>query len=202
MAEIDSLLDGFKLFHQKYFVEEPETYNKLVHDGQSPKFLIIACSDSRVDPSIVLDTKPGDIFVIRNVANLVPPYEHDEFQCHGTSAAIEYAVTQLHVEDIIVFGHSHCGGIKALIDDEENDHSFIDNWLYIANSAKDKAIKLHQDKEHICEFCEKEAIRVSLHNLLTFPFVQEAIANKRLEIHGWYFCIDNGTIEIIDKNAE
>lgn len=115
MSQIKELLSGYGQFYQKYFVEDPKTYEDLVKYGQSPKTLVIACSDSRVDPSIVLNTKPGDIFVIRNVANLVPPFESDFVNCHGTTAAIEYAVNHLKVKDIIVFGHSSCGGIKALV---------------------------------------------------------------------------------------
>lgn len=198
MTKITDLLAGHRNFYQKYFIDEPETYRKLVEEGQSPRFLVIACSDSRVDPSIVLGAKPGDIFVIRNVANLVPPYENDEYQCHGTSAAIEYAVKHLKVENIIVFGHSRCGGIKALIEDEENDHSFIDNWLYIAKDAKTEALSKHQDKEHACELCEKEGIRVSLKNLISFPFISAAVKERRLQLHGWYFCMEKGAIEIID----
>lgn len=197
MVKIATLLKGHQRFYEEYFIKNPEVYQKLVEEGQAPKTLVIACSDSRVDPSIILDTKPGDIFVIRNVANLVPPYEHDEASCHGTSAAIEYAVKQLKVENIIVLGHSHCGGIKALIEDEENDHNFIDNWIYIAKEAKIKALKSSNNEEEICEHCEKEAIHVSLQNLMSFPFIKEKVQNQELELQGWYFSLEQGIIETI-----
>lgn len=200
MVKIATLLDGYQSFYQKYFIENPEIYEKLLKDGQSPKTLVIACSDSRVDPSILLDTKPGDIFVIRNVANLVPPYESDFGGCHGTSAAIEYAVNHLNVENIIVLGHSDCGGIKTLIDDQQNDHTFIDNWLYVAHEAKASALEAAHNGPHACELCEKEAIRISVDNLMTFPFVKEKVEAGKLDLHGWYFNLNSGSIEIVTIN--
>ena len=172
---------------------------KILHqEGQSPKVLVIACSDSRVDPSIILGAEPGDLFVIRNVANIVPPYEHDLSSCHGTSAAIEYAVNHLQVEDIVILGHSHCGGIRALVDDRENDHTFIDNWIYIVEDAKFEAAHRHLDHEESCAFCEKAAIGISLHNLETFPFVKEKLAAGKLRLHGWYFSIETGALETVE----
>lgn len=198
MTEISRLLAGHRSFRQKYFVDNPELYRRLHQDGQSPKVLVIACSDSRVDPSIILGAEPGDLFVIRNVANIVPPYEHDLSSCHGTSAAIEYAVNHLQVEDIVILGHSHCGGIRALVDDRENDHTFIDNWIYIVEDAKFEAAHRHLDHEESCAFCEKAAIGISLHNLETFPFVKEKLAAGKLRLHGWYFSIETGTLETVE----
>ena len=116
MTEINKLLDRYQQFYDEYFVHSPELYRKLSAEGQAPKTLVIACSDSRVDPSIIFKSEPGELFVIRNVASLVPPFECDFVHCHGTSAAIEYAVRHLGVENIVVLGHSHCGGIKTLVD--------------------------------------------------------------------------------------
>lgn len=195
MTDLSKLRGGFKQFYQKYFIDTPELYRQLVRDGQSPKTLIIACSDSRVDPSTLLNTHPGDIFVIRNVANLVPPFEADFGHCHGTSAAIEYAVKHLMVENIIVLGHSHCGGIKTLVEDHENDHSFIDEWLYIARDAKVRATQQALDAESVCCCCEKEAIKTSLKNLKTFPFIRERLQNRSLQLFGWYFRLENGELE-------
>lgn len=194
MVKIATLIDGHQAFYQKYFIEQPEVYKKLVSNGQNPKTLVIACSDSRVDPSIVLQTEPGDIFVIRNVANIVPPYEDEKKGYHSTSAAIEYAVVHLGVENIVVLGHSDCGGIKTLVDDAQNDHTFIDNWLYIAEEAKTIALSFGQDVHKTCEICEKEAIKGSLKNLQDFPFIKE----KNVELHGWYFNLETGLIEIIE----
>lgn len=199
MTKINDLLDGHEAFYEKYFVESPQLYRQLAAKGQSPKVLVIACSDSRVDPSIILNSQPGELFVIRNVANIVPPFEHDRTSCHGTSAAIEYAVNHLKVEDIIILGHSHCGGIKALVEDKENDHTFIDNWIYIVEAAKFEALHRHLNHDKCCTFCEKEAVRISLHNLESFPFIKEKTSAGLLRLHGWYFSIDNGRIEVIES---
>lgn len=198
MTEIIELLKGHQLFHNKYFRVNPDLYKKLSTEGQSPSVLVISCSDSRVDPSIVLNTDPGDLFVIRNVANIVPPYENEEIACHGTSAAIEYAVNHLKIKDLIIFGHSQCGGIKTLIEDEENNHTFIDNWIYIVQEAKEKALAQNLSHEECCRCCEKEAIKISIKNLLTFPFIKERIEKNLLQLHGWYFNLESGHIEIIE----
>lgn len=197
MTDIKKLLDGFEQFHQKYFVETPCLYQELSSKGQSPKTLIISCSDSRVDPSILLNTSPGDIFVIRNVANLVPTFDCDMSHCHGTSAAIEYAVKHLKVKNIIILGHSHCGGIKTLVEEHNHQHNFIDTWLEIADTPKMRKICENHPIEEACSLCEKESIRISLNNLKTFPFISEAIKNNKLNIHGWYFDMRNGKLEII-----
>ncbi len=193
MVKISSLIEGHKQFYKKYFVDSPNVYQKLLEDGQSPKTLVIACSDSRVDPSIILNTNPGDIFVIRNVANIVPPYENEDVGFHSTSAAIEYAVLGLKVENIVVLGHSDCGGIKTLVTDNENNHTFIDNWLYIVEEAKKYAINQGGDFKDICHCCEKEAIKKSIKNLQGFPFINE----NKVELHGWYFNLQTGMIENI-----
>lgn len=200
MAKIATLLEGYQNFYQKYFVDSPEIYEHLVNEGQSPRTLVIACSDSRVDPSILLGTKPGDIFVIRNVANLVPPYEDDKSLCHGTSAAIEYAVNHLNVENIIVLGHSDCGGIKALVEGSENSHTFLNTWLDIARCNEMDNIKNAHDHKKTCELCEKESIRISVNNLMTFPFINEKVSARVLDIHGWYFNLKSGSLEIITLN--
>lgn len=197
MVKISTLLSGYQNFYQKYFIENTEVFERLVKEGQSPQTLVIACSDSRVDPSILMDTKPGDIFVIRNVANLVPPYESEIGGCHGTSAAIEYAVCHLGVENIIVLGHSDCGGIKALMDDEQKDETFIDTWLYIADKAKYEALKAGHDQHKACELCEKESIRISISNMMTFPFIKERVETGKLELHGWYFNLNSGSLELV-----
>lgn len=198
MAEINKLRAGYEQFYDEYFIKRPEVYEKLVKYGQTPKTLVIACSDSRVDPSIILNTEPGDIFVIRNVANLVPPSENAADGYHGTSAAIQYAVENLKVENIIILGHSCCGGIAALVSDEENDHSFIENWLYILEPAKQKANEICTCcGGDIHEICEREAIKISLANLLSFDFVRNAVVKNELELHGWYFHLETGKLEVI-----
>lgn len=196
MTKPTELLKGYEKFFDEYFVSSPELYRHLATEGQSPKTLVIACSDSRVDPSIVFKAAPGDIFVIRNVANLVPPFEKDFVHCHGTSAAIEYAVEYLKVENIVVLGHSNCGGIKALVDGHERKPNFIDPWLDVVQEAKLSCLKVPEKK--YCS-CEKAAIKISLENLKTFPFITKRIKENKLELYGWYFCLENGKLEEIGK---
>jgi carbonic anhydrase len=197
MQEIKKLITGYQRFYKKYFQEQPEIYNSLFEQGQSPKFLVISCCDSRVHPAQVMDTVPGDIFVIRNVANLVPVNEPDD-KSHGTSAAMEFAVKHLEVKHIIVFGHSECGGIKSLMeaDHVNHDYAFIDPWMEIAKSARDEIIRTHGDKEFSeqCILCEKASIEVSMKNLMTFPWIKERIDAGKLALHGWYFDIDSGSL--------
>jgi carbonic anhydrase len=197
MQEIKKLINGYQRFYKKYFQEQPEIYDSLFEQGQSPKFLVISCCDSRVHPAQVMDTVPGDIFVVRNVANLVPVNEPDD-KSHGTSAAMEFAVKHLEVEHIIVFGHSECGGIKSLMEGDHIDHdyAFIDPWMEIAKSARDHVLHEHGDKEFSeqCTLCEKASIQISLNNLMTFPWIKDRFDAGSLYIHGWYFDIDTGSL--------
>ena len=197
MREIKKLINGYQRFHKKYFEEQPELYNSLFEEGQSPKFLVISCCDSRVHPAQVMDTLPGDIFVIRNVANLVPVNEVDG-KSHGTSAAMEFAIKHLEVKHIIVFGHSQCGGIKSLMEGDHigHDYGFIDPWMKIAKSARDKVLAEHADKNFVeqCTICEKASIDISLKNLMTFPWIKERYDAGKLYTHGWYFDIGSGSL--------
>ena len=203
MKEIQNLLDGYKRFYARYFKSENPIYSRLAKEGQSPKTLMICCSDSRVDPTILVDADPGDIFVIRNVANLVPAYQPEWNSYHGTSAAIEFAVNYLKVRDIVVIGHSNCGGIKALIDEEvktNNDFSFISGWVNIAKEAKNRALAIYKPEDRYCA-CEKEAIKTSMANLMTFPFIEEKVKNGEIEIHGWYFNLETGSLFNLDAET-
>lgn len=205
MSDIDTLLQGYKKFYEKHFVKDSELYEQLSTVGQFPKTLIIACSDSRVDPSIITEAQAGDIFVIRNVANLVPPYQPKADSYHGTSAALEFAVCNLKIENIVILGHSRCAGIKALMDQEENNDkfSFIFEWVKIALEAKKKAKKAKDlSVEEMDSCCEKESIIVSLKNLLTFPWLKEKVDNGSLNIYGWYFSISDGKLFSYDEKQE
>jgi carbonic anhydrase len=197
MQEIEKLISGYQRFHKQYFEDQPELYKTLFEEGQSPKFLVISCCDSRVHPAQVMDTAPGDIFVIRNVANLVPVNEPDD-KSHGTSAAMEFAVKHLNIKHIIVLGHSQCGGIKSLMEGNHKGQSyaFIDPWMDIAKTARDKVLSEHGDKEFSeqCSLCEKASIETSLSNLITFPWIKERYDEGNLDIHGWYFDIDTGSL--------
>lgn len=199
--EILKLVVGFRQFRKKFFDSETALFDKL-SAGQSPKTLIIACSDSRVDPSLLASANPGDLFVVRNVANLVPPYESAQLGLHGVSAAIEFAVTGLKVENIVVMGHRQCGGIRALMQNssEERQATFVGKWMSIAKSAKTKVlqqygpIKPDTDMDMLCRHCEMESISVSLENLKTFPFVTEAIQSRGLSLIGIYFDLEQGQL--------
>ncbi len=199
MAKIQKLIEGYRRFHQKYFLSNSSLYEELDKVGQSPKTLVIACSDSRVDPSIISDADPGDIFVIRNVANLVPPYEKDDKGFHGVSAALEFAVRILQVENIVILGHSKCNGVQTLLHPERvEDSDFIGHWVEIGQSAKEKAyqhVEGHDDQTLLQHTCEKEVILLSLNNLLTFPWIQERVAAGLLTLHGWYFRLSDGCLQ-------
>ena len=197
MNELDKLKSGFVKFRKYYYEDDPELYKQLTEKGQSPKALVIACCDSRVHPAQVMDTSPGDIFVVRNVANLVPGYV-DDGKTHGTSAAIEFAVKHLKVPHIIVMGHSQCGGIRALMEGEHEGkmHKFIDPWMAIMSLAREVIVREQPNAslDEKCSLCERAAIGVSLDNLMTFPFIVRAIEAKTLQLHGWYFDIEHGEL--------
>lgn len=196
MAEVKKLIEGYREFYKKYFASGDTLYKDL-QKGQSPKTLIIACSDSRVDPSIVTNAEPGDIFVIRNVANLVPPYQVDETGLHGVSSALEYAVLVLKVEHIVIMGHSNCGGIRSLVNNDAiRDTDFIWQWMDVLQPAKENVIMKYPGacEDDLCCMCEKESILHSLDNLLTFPWVKSKVESGDLKLHGWYFSLDDGSL--------
>ncbi|MED6204611.1 hypothetical protein PIB30_010733 [Stylosanthes scabra] len=182
----DSLKDRFLNFKSKY-MENVEQFENLAK-AQSPKFMVIACADSRVCPSNILGFQPGEAFVIRNVANLVPTFERGPSE---VNAALEFAVNTLKVENILVIGHSCCGGIRALMsmEDDANSSSFIHNWVIVGKNAKKKtetaASTLSFDDK--CTHCEKESINHTLLNLLTYPWIEEKVANGELSVHGGYY---------------
>ncbi len=206
MSELEKLISGFSKFHQRYYEEDPELYKELISKGQSPKVLVIACCDSRVHPVQILNTDPGDIFVVRNVANIVPPSE-DDGKSHGTSAAIEYAVKHLGIRHIIVLGHSHCGGIQSLMEDQKQnqDYAFIAPWMKIVAPAREKVRRECGSLTFTeqCRKCEQEAIQISVNNLMTFPWINKAVAGGDLALHGWYFDIEQGALsewDVTDQN--
>ncbi len=194
MQAMNKLLEGYRKFHDETFVKESELFSKL-SKGQSPKTLIITCSDSRISPLKMTQANPGELFVIRNVANLVPPYQPNPDSLHGVSAALEFAVCHLEVENIIVMGHSGCGGIQALREGisapEGQDFSFIAPWMQIAEGAKCSSQ----------EACEKRAIKLSLNNLETFPWIAERVKSGKTQLHGWYFEFDGGKLSSL-KDGE
>ncbi len=196
------LIEGFRRFREQHFERNDSLYQRLVSKGQTPKTLVVACCDSRVDPALVLDCEPGDLFVIRNVANLVPPAEGRAGH-HGTTAAIEYGVRVLNVEHIIVLGHAHCGGIGALVKTGGINvpGSFIDDWMRLVESARSSVMAEmpHAPVEEQVRACEQRAILVSLENLMTFTWVREKVESGHLSLHGWYFDIEQGQLLYYDK---
>ena len=199
---VKPLISGFKHFRDNYFSKERVFFKTLLERGQKPKIMIISCSDSRVDPAILFGTKPSEWFIVRNVANLVPPYEPDEGY-HGISAAIEFAVKDLKVDHIIVLGHAFCGGISELCKnckDEKlgfnkiaNNREFLDSWIQI---SKKSIIDLDFDNwpgpiQHIAE---KNSIINSINNLRSFPWISDLETNNKIKLHGWWFDMENSSL--------
>lgn len=196
MGDVDRFIDGFRRYQKQLYGNNERLAAKLTK-GQSPKALVISCSDSRVDPALLTDCAPGDIFTVRNVANLVPPYEPDS-SYHGVSAALEYAVCILEVRDIIILGHSGCGGIDGLLKAADGDlvGEFIGHWVDIAADAYARArsrVGSHNEHELRCT-CEQEAILSSLANLQTFPWLKKRLDAGVLKLHGWYFILETGQL--------
>lgn len=193
---------GFRHFREKFYSGDNAVYAKLAQDGQGPKTLLIGCCDSRVDPAILSSAGPGELFVVRNVANLVPPYEKGGGR-HGVSAAIEFAVVNLKVETVIILGHRQCGGIRALLFPEETQAGgFLQQWMKVADAAKERALQRVSAGDHdaLWRQCELESIRTSIENLRTFPFVAEAEASRGMTLMGLYFDIESG--EMLELQEE
>lgn len=189
-APINGLIAGFKGFRAiNYEKQAGRLFAKLAHEGQSPKVLLIACSDSRVDPAILFSATPGELFVIRVVAALVPPYKPNA-DFHGVSAALEFAIRDLEVEHVVVLGHAYCGGIRALKTMEDgivHDREFIGPWVSMA----DQAVGNIPLSEPPCKH-EQAAVRYSVQNLLTFPWLKEKVETGKIELHAWWFDLDEG----------
>ena len=199
---INDLIKGNKKFREASFPEYEGDLKELVEKGQKPEILFVGCSDSRVTPDLMLDTKPGDMFILRNVGNFVPPYNPDD-DYHGSSAAIEYAVSVLGVKHIIICGHSHCGACKSLYQNLDNSPDLIHvrKWLELGKRAKEYtllAIQDKTDKEKLYRATERISIVHQMENLLTFPEVERKVKAGELQIHGWYYRIEDGTIEYYD----
>ena len=204
MTGIETLLNVFRKFREIYFEKSPNLYRNLLSHGQNPRFAVVACSDSRVDPAIVLQAEPGDIFAVRNVAALVPPYEEDEHY-HGTSAALEFAVMGLGVDHIIIIGHAHCGGVAAMVHKQEGGQEsgkpggrFMAAWTDLLREARERALAADPglDGDALLAASERHAVRLSHDNLTTFPFVRDAMAAGELSLHGWYLNIFEGALDI------
>jgi len=198
---LKSFEDGHVAFQKIKFNQSRDRFKKLVEEGQSPKALFIGCSDSRVMPALITGSKPGDLFIVRNIGNFVAPYNPDA-DFHATASAIEYAVSILEVSDIIVCGHSHCGAISALFKEikqtPENIHTI--KWLELGNEAKKVGLLAYRDadKDVMLRYTERISVVYQLDNLLTYPAVRRKVEDGTLFLHGWHYDIENGHIDYYD----
>jgi len=193
--------EGHTSFQKVKFKENEKRFKKLVSEGQSPKALFIGCSDSRVMPAMITGSKPGDLFIVRNIGNFVAPFNPNS-DYHATASAIEYAVSILEVSDIIVCGHSHCGAIAALYKDmqpsPENIHTI--KWLELGAEAKKIASIAHKnsEKEVMLKYTEQISVVYQLDNLLSYPAVKKRVENNTLFLHGWHYDLESGNIDYYD----
>jgi carbonic anhydrase len=198
------LLEGYRTFTSQRLPTEQSRYRELSEIGQSPEVMVIGCCDSRVSPEVIFDAGPGELFVVRNVANLVPVYQPDG-GAHGVSAALEYAVRALHVKHIVVLGHAQCGGIRAFVDNNAplSPGDFIGRWMSMFIKPGEKVGQ--RDHETMADFTtriEKAAVFRSLENLLTFPFVRTLVERGELQLHGAYFGVAEGSLFVLDPWAK
>ena len=199
MQTLDDLLNGYRRFRSGNYQRDGELYEKL-GTGQSPKVLVIGCADSRVDPGDIFNAGPGELFVVRNVANLVPPYGSGD-DLDGVSAALEYAVTALKVEHIVIMGHASCGGVGAsLAANEGNPYGqFVAPWVKLLDGARDKVLSAGSDNPQLA--LEHAGISASIENLMTFPFVSDAVSAGELNLHGAWFNIGKGELHWRDADT-
>lgn len=194
-AVMEQLIEGYRVYREKRWPELRTLHRRLAERGQTPRTLVIACSDSRVDPATIFNAGPGELFVIRNVANLAPPFEQGAGY-HGVSAAIEFAVLQLKVETILVLGHAQCGGVAAALEERaRNPVSFLDAWIGLLDPAKARIAGCGGDAATALEY---ESIRVTLENLATFPFVQAAQRERGLALAGARYGVADGGLELLN----
>ncbi len=202
------LVDRFNSWKRIKFEDSKVWYARLMEDGQRPRAMLISCCDSRLDTVSMFGAEPGDLFVVRNVANLVPPYAPDQDH-HGTSAAVEYAVTALHVAHIVIVGHSNCGGVQACHDmcsgaapELEESTSFVGRWMDILRPGYGRIKNKHNDRDDALRELEHEAVRTSIMNLASFPFVKDAIDAGRLTLHGAWIDIADGQMHTLEETGD
>ena len=204
MTDFNDLIDGYHRFRTSEYRRHRERWDEL-SEGQNPRVMVIACSDSRVDPAQIFDTVPGEIFAVRNIANLVPPFETGGGR-HGVSAALEFAVNQLEVPEIVVMGHGSCGGVAASLSKRfegaaPGEGGFIGHWVDMLDEARDRIVAEHGTGPEATRALELETVRVSLRNLLTFPQIEKRVAEGRLKLKGAYFAIAEGVLYVMDGSG-
>lgn len=184
-STFEKIRQGYHSFRRKYASGDNSVMQFLSNYGQQPQIMVVSCCDSRVDPALILQCDPGDLFVVRNVANIIPPYEIDEAH-HGTSAALEFGICFLKVKHLILLGHSQCGGIQMLLNNGAEQNDFITNWVSLIKNDK---VPVHDHDEYA-----RLALNQSLQNCLTFPWIKEKVLKKELIIHLWFFDVKKGEI--------
>jgi carbonic anhydrase len=200
----ENLADRYRRFRHRHFVPNADHYEELATYGQNPEVMLISCCDSRVDPETIFNAMPGELFVVRNVANLVPPFETGG-KFHGVSSAIEFAVLNLRVKHIVVMGHSGCGGVRVALDQSatiQTEAHFISRWMSMLDDARLRVLASHQMRPQAEKLAalEKEGIKTSIRNLRTFPFVSQLEEKGRLSLHGAYFDIASGTLSVLNHS--
>lgn len=206
MADFQNMLAGYRRFRETGWAQQRERWDEL-RDGQSPGVMIIACSDSRVDPAQIFDTNPGEVFVVRNVAALVPPFETAPGR-HGVSAALEFAVQVLKVKEILVMGHGRCGGCNAALTQELKDAppgegGFIAHWIDLLDDAREKVVAQFGDDHGSAakRAMEQEGVKVSLANLRSFPCIRQKETTGELKLIGAFFAISDGILHVLDEES-
>ena len=200
------LIDGYESFRTGRLPREQDRYHDLAEHGQSPEIMLIGCCDSRVSPDVIFDARPGELFVVRNVANLVPPFSPDDAY-HGVSAALEFAVTQLEVPEVVVLGHGQCGGVAASLSRRfegapPGEGGFIAHWVDLLDEARDRVIEHHRaESRDAASALEYEAVKVSIANLRTFPCIPEREAAGKLKLRGAHFAIADGILRVLDDTS-
>ncbi len=199
---VSALIESHKEFKRKYGQKYASLFKELVEKGQSPKTLFIACSDSRVVPNLITHTRPGDLFIARNIGNFVPPFD-PESQASATPAVIEYAVSVLNVDNVILCGHTECGACKSLhqeIPEDDIEMTNIRKWLTFGEGAKAQAVALvgKEDPKKLYSATEKFNVIEQLKNLLTYPAIKRKVAEGTIFVQGWYYHLDNGELEYFD----
>jgi carbonic anhydrase len=190
---MDRLIAGYRRFRTEVWPAERARYEELAREGQSPETMVVACSDSRVDPQTVFGAGPGELFVVRNVAGLVPAYQPDA-KHHGTSAALEYGVRVLKVARIVVLGHAQCGGVKAMVEGAPKEaRDFVEPWMSIAEPILRDAPP-DASGQALLDYCEIEVVRLTLANLMSFPWIAERVHAGNLSLHGFQFAVRTGVL--------
>jgi carbonic anhydrase len=197
------LIKGFESFRSQHFEEDPDLMRSLATEGQRPEVMVVACSDSRVDPAILTCARPGDLFIVRNVAAIVPAYDPRRSP-QGTSSAVEFGVRGLEVEHIVVIGHAQCGGMRLLAEEAGREDTqaprfeFLGDWVRIAKPGLERVQASAIPAEEHARALEQAGILTSLHNLLTFPWIRERVEAGRLALHGWYYDLASGRMLALD----